>query len=74
VLERDLSHDGDSVLAAHVGHAVATVTPYGVTIGKAYPDSQRRVDAAVAAVIGFERAAWHRANASAYVEPWPAWA
>jgi phage terminase large subunit-like protein len=62
VLEGDLHHDGDLVLARHVGNAVAKVTPYGTVVTKAHPDSPRRIDAAVACVIGFERASWHRAN------------
>jgi phage terminase large subunit-like protein len=62
VAEGDLSHDGDAVLAAHVGHCVAKLTPYGHVVTKSHPDSPRRIDCAVAAVIGFERACWHRAN------------
>lgn len=59
VLEGDLSHDGDPVRARHVGHAVARETPYGTIIGKEHPDSPRKIDAVVAAVVAFERAAWH---------------
>jgi phage terminase large subunit-like protein len=62
VAEGDLTHDGNPVLAAHVGHCVAKLTPFGHVITKAHPDSPRRIDCAVAAVIGFERAVWHRAN------------
>ena len=64
VLEGDLSHDGSSVLAAHVGHAVAKLNPQGELVGitKDHADSPRKIDAAVAAVIGFERAVWHREN------------
>jgi phage terminase large subunit-like protein len=65
VLEGDLSHDGSQVLAAHIGHAVAKLNPQGelVAITTDHPDSPRKIDAAVAAVIGFERACWHRDNA-----------
>jgi phage terminase large subunit-like protein len=59
VLEGDLTHDGDPALARHVGHCVAKETPAGTIIGKEHPDSPRKVDAAVAAVVAFERAAWH---------------
>jgi phage terminase large subunit-like protein len=62
VLEGDLSHDGDPVLARHVGHCVAKETPFGTIIGKEHPDSPRKIDAAVAAVVAFERAAWHSAR------------
>lgn len=69
VLEGDLSHDGDPDLARHVGHCVAKETPYGVLIGKDHPASPRRIDAAVAACVAFERAMWHRTNHAEPVEP-----
>jgi phage terminase large subunit-like protein len=64
VLAGTLSHDGDPVLARHVGHAVAKLTPYGTVVTKAHPDSPRRIDVAVAAVIAHERAAWHAAKSA----------
>ena len=64
VLEGDLSHDGDPVLARHVGHTVAKETPFGTIVGKEHPDSPRKIDAAVAAVVAFERAAWHASRPS----------
>jgi phage terminase large subunit-like protein len=73
VLEGDLSHDGNAMLAAHVGHAVAKLSPAGDVVGiaKDHPDSPRKIDAAVAAVIGFERAAWSRENRPApFVTVW----
>ena len=63
-LEGDLSHDGDPVLARHVGHCIAKETPFGTIIGKEHPDSPRKIDAAVAAVVAFERAAWHASRYS----------
>jgi hypothetical protein len=47
-----------------VGHAVAKLSPAGDVVGitKDHPDSPRKIDAAVAAVIGFERACWLREN------------
>ena len=71
VLEGDLSHDGSPVLAAHVGHCLAKATPYGVVITKDHTDSPRKIDAAVAAVIAYERATWNAANAA--VMPWFGW-
>jgi phage terminase large subunit-like protein len=64
VLEGDLSHDGDPALARHVGHTIAKETPYGTIIGKEHPDSPRKIDAAVGAVVAFERAAWHEGRSS----------
>jgi phage terminase large subunit-like protein len=62
VLEGGLTHDGSSVLARHVGHCIAKDTPYGRVVTKDHPDSPRKIDAAVAAVVAFDRAAWHAAN------------
>jgi hypothetical protein len=59
VIEGDLTHDGDPALARHVGHTIAKETPYETIIGKEHPDSPRKIDAAVASVVAFERAAWH---------------
>ena len=39
-------------------------TPYGTIIGKEHPDSPRKIDAAVAAVVAFERAAWQASRPS----------
>lgn len=62
VLEGGLTHDGDPVLARHVGHCVAKETPYGVIVTKDAADSPRKIDAAVAAIVAYDRAAWHAAN------------
>jgi phage terminase large subunit-like protein len=62
VLEHTLSHDGDPTLTRHVGHAAAKISPYGTTIAKTHPDSPRKIDCAVAAVIAYERAMWRAAN------------
>ena len=58
------------MLSRNVGHCVAKVTPYGTTITKAHPDSPRRIDVAVAAVIAYEWAAWYATNS---LEPMVAW-
>jgi phage terminase large subunit-like protein len=63
VLEGGLTHDGSAVLARHVGHCAAKDTPFGRVVTKEHPDSPRKIDAAVAAVVGFDRAAWHAMNA-----------
>jgi len=62
VLEGDLSHDGSAVLARHVGHCVTKATPHGEIVGKDGPDSPRKIDAAVAAIVAYDRAMWHAAN------------
>jgi phage terminase large subunit-like protein len=62
VLEGDLSHDGNTVLARHLGHCVAKDTPYGQLVTKDAPDSPRKIDCAVAAIVAYDRAMWHAAN------------
>ena len=73
VLEGELTHDGDPVLARHVGHCVAKITPYGTVVTKTHPDSPRKIDVAVAAVIAYDRASWH-ATQPAHPGPLFAWA
>jgi phage terminase large subunit-like protein len=62
VLDGTLTHDGSDVLRRHIDHCVAKVTPYGTVITKSHPDSPRKIDCAVAAVIAHERACWHAAH------------
>lgn len=59
VVERTLSHDGDHRLAAHLAHAVAKRTPLGDLIAKDKKNSPRKIDAAVAAIVAFDRATFH---------------
>lgn len=52
VRDRDglLTHDGSMVLARHIGNARAKTTRWGTTIVKESKTSQRKIDAAVAAI------------------------
>jgi phage terminase large subunit-like protein len=54
-----LTHDGDSRLAAHIANAVAKSTPHGDVIVKARRGDPRKIDAAVAAIVAVDRAAFH---------------
>lgn len=65
-----LTHDGDPVLARHVGHCVAKETPAGVVVTKERHDSPHKIDAAVAAIIAHDRAAWHASNPRVAAGPW----
>ena len=56
------SHDGNEGLAARIGNAVAKATPLGDLVSKDKKGSPRKIDAAVAAIVAFERAAWHNAK------------
>lgn len=54
-----VSHDGDPRMAAHIAHAVATPSPVGDLITKDRRGSPRKIDAAVAAIVALDRAAFH---------------
>jgi phage terminase large subunit-like protein len=57
VIDRQLTHDGSPVLARHVGNAVLKVDARGQRLTKETTYSARKIDAAVAAVMAFDRAA-----------------
>ncbi|MBF6328509.1 terminase large subunit [Nocardia transvalensis] len=59
VVTNTVTHDGDPRLAAHVAHCVAKRTPMGDLVSKDKRGSPRKIDAAVAAIVAFDRAAWH---------------
>lgn len=54
-----VTHDGDPRLAAHIAHCVAKRTPMGDLVSKDKRGSSRKIDAAVAAIVAYDRAAWH---------------
>lgn len=53
-----LTHDGNPVLARHMGNARRRPNKWGVSIGKESPGSPRKIDAAVAAIGA--RMVWRR--------------
>jgi phage terminase large subunit-like protein len=57
-----IAHDGDPRLARHLANAVLKETADGGYISKDGPNSPRKIDAAVAAVIAHDRARWHLDN------------
>ncbi|MBB2992363.1 phage terminase large subunit-like protein [Mycolicibacterium iranicum] len=59
VIEHTLTHDGDPRLASHVAHCVARPTTQGDVIVKDKRGSPRKVDAAIAAIVAFDRRAFH---------------
>lgn len=54
VLSGDLSHDGSTVLTAHVLNARNRRSRSGLQIAKDHPESPRKIDAAVAAVLAYQ--------------------
>lgn len=57
-----LSNDGDTEVAAHFAHCIAKPTPMGDLVSKDKKGSPRKIDAAVAAIVAVERAAFHSAK------------
>lgn len=56
---KTVSHDGDVNLAKHIAHCVAKSTAIGDLVSKDKRNSPRKIDAAVAAILALDRAAWH---------------
>jgi len=54
VIERELTHDGSSVLARHALNARRRASRSGLQIAKEHPDSPRKIDAIVASVLAFQ--------------------
>lgn len=59
VMENKLTHNGDPVLAEHVRNTVASHTAAGAIVSKDKKNSPRKIDATVATIAAFDRAAWH---------------
>lgn len=57
-----VTHDGDERLSAHLQNCVAKSTPLGDLVVKDKRGSKRKIDAAVAAIVAYERAAHHLRN------------
>ncbi|OEV28689.1 hypothetical protein AN220_00645 [Streptomyces nanshensis] len=49
-----LIHDGDTVLAWHIGNALTKETPQGLILRKDKPKSKNKIDAAIAAILAYE--------------------
>ncbi|MGY4709069.1 terminase large subunit domain-containing protein [Mycolicibacterium sp. CBM1] len=64
VVTQQMTHDGDEALSAHIAHCVAKRTPMGDLVNKDKRGSPRKIDAAVAAIVAFDRAAWHSTRAT----------
>lgn len=54
VVDGELTHDGASELTRHVLNARRRISRSGVQIGKENPDSPRKIDAAIAAVLAWQ--------------------
>ena len=65
-----LTHDGDVGLSRHVGNATLRESAQGAFIVKEDKASPRKIDAAIAAVIAWNRAKWHYDNPHVEPEEW----
>ena len=63
-MNRALTHSGDPRLARHVGNTVLKLDARGTRLAKEHRDSARKIDLAVAAVKGVDRAGWHAGRAA----------
>jgi phage terminase large subunit-like protein len=62
VMTQAVTCDRDPRLAAHVEHCIAKPSPQGDLVTKDKRGSTRKIDAAVAAIAAFDRAAHHANN------------
>jgi phage terminase large subunit-like protein len=56
VADGKLVHDGDPLLSRHISNTAVKLTPAGPHIKKENPNSPRKIDAAVAAILAHDRA------------------
>lgn len=56
VVNKKMSHDGNPLLTRHFQNAVVKTDRLGPRIVKEHRNSPRKIDAAVASIIGFSRA------------------
>jgi phage terminase large subunit-like protein len=62
VVQEKLSQDGNALLTRHISNAVVKTDRLGPRIVKEYRGSSRKIDAAVASIIAFDRATVSRNN------------
>jgi len=59
VTQQLVTHSGDPVLARHLDNASVKLDRFGPRIVKEHRSSPRRIDAAVCAVMAYDRARYH---------------
>ena len=68
VVQEKITHDGDPLISRHISNAVVKTDRLGPRIVKEHRGSPRKIDAAVASIIGFDRAT---ASRDEVVQPLP---
>ena len=71
VVNGEIAHDRDPVLARHLDNAEIKIDSRGSRLTKG--TAKRKIDAAVAAVMAVERAAWWTANREPEADPEVYW-
>lgn len=66
IKDQRLTHDGDPILAAHVGHCVAKGTRWGLVPTKDAPDSPRHIDCGIAAIVAYDTMVRHTSGSGAW--------
>lgn len=66
VLAKQIEHDGDAALARNVTNAHTRLTRWGLAIRKDHPDSPRKIDLAIAAVLARDGAVSGHEQPSVY--------
>ena len=69
VMSEKILHDGNPILARHLNNCVVKTDRLGPRITKEHRNSPRKIDAAVAFVMAFDRATWVREQEPAPVLP-----
>jgi len=59
VTQQQLTHNGDPVLTRHLDNSTVKLDRFGPRIVKEHRSSPRRIDAAVCAIMAFDRARYH---------------
>lgn len=62
IMDESMTFDGDPRLVEHINNCVPKSTALGDLVHKDKRNSTRKIDLAVAAIVAFDRAAWHLAN------------
>jgi hypothetical protein len=67
VNDGDMTHDGNKVLARHIGNCTTAQRGRFTVVVKPEPHSPDKIDSAVGAIVAYHRARWHHLNRKA---PW----
>ena len=62
IMDETMTFDGDPRLVEHINNCVPKSTALGDLVHKDKRNSTRKIDLAVAAIVAYDRAAWHLAN------------